>query len=119
MADDPAAYLAKWVQQMDRGYRVDFAADPSLALPNNTLIRVDPSRLVLGFSFGSRITNAGKSVLIQASDVQRAFESVSRPLEEMKQAHLGAAEASGLHVLEHFSGRRGLQRQRRRSRTQC
>ncbi|KAJ1463079.1 hypothetical protein M885DRAFT_504615 [Pelagophyceae sp. CCMP2097] len=71
---DPAAYLAQWVSQVTEGWLVDFASDESVGLANATLVRVPASKLVVGFSFGSKPPNAGKSCLFEAADVQRAFD---------------------------------------------
>lgn len=102
----PAAeYIVELVRALQRGWQVDFGADPALGIPTQH-VGVAASQLVLGFSRGSE-DGSGKSVFIWPKDVATAWQLL-RPDERPRGLMFWNMEIDGR--LDHNTGVNGTNR---------
>lgn len=66
-------YLVQFVDQVLRGWQVDFSTDPDLQYPVNDTIRIAPSQLVIGLANGW--AGDGKFLLIYPAEVGYVLSS--------------------------------------------
>ena len=66
-----ADYLVEWIQNVTTGWKINFSNDMKSGLMDQ-VVRVDPSKLIVGFSFGNN--GSGKTVFIWPKDVGDAWE---------------------------------------------
>ena len=69
----PAEYLVGLARAFSKGWTVDFGSDPAVKWPTQ-VVRVPPSQLVLGFSFG---WSQGKSLFVDPKDFAKAWAALS------------------------------------------
>ena len=69
---DPSDYLVSWVRNVTKGWIVNYTGVD--IMPQR--VNVDPSRLIVGFSFGS---GSGRSVFVWPSAVAKAYAKLAAP----------------------------------------
>ena len=67
--EDPAKYLTQWVSSIIKGWHVNYS---NVDIPAQ-FVRVDASRLIIGFSFGGK---GGRTVFVWPEAVRNAFNAL-------------------------------------------